>query len=75
MEAQSRNATMFTRLCYPYSPYSRGSLLKSLVAVVDNEAGDDTEECPLYTLPSPSHKGGEQYPDTPATKHRNTVII
>lgn len=55
--------------------YTRGSLLKSLVAVVDNEAGDDTEECPLYTLPSPSHKGGEQYPDTPATKHRNTVII
>lgn len=52
--------------------YTRGSLLKSLVAVVDN--GDDTEECPLdYTLSLPPTR--EEYPDTPATKHRNTVII
>lgn len=28
--------------------YTRGSLLKSLVAVVDN--GDDTEECPLDSI-------------------------
>lgn len=35
--------------------YTRGSLLKSLVAVVDN--GDDTEECPLdSTLSLPREK-------------------
>lgn len=37
--------------------YTRGSLLKSLVAVVDNEAGDDTEEYPLNsTLSLPREK-------------------
>lgn len=34
--------------------YTRGSLLKSLVAVVDN--GDDTEECPLDSTLSLPHE-------------------
>lgn len=78
MEAQFRNATMFTRLCYPYSPYSRGRLhSRKLVKVSSGRRRQRSRRWHrrisprLYPLP-PTR---EEYPDTPATKHRNTVII